>query len=285
MDAAIARSAHRTLEPYHGIVYFAPEPQAAYEGLGLTGRSGYFASRAAAMGAVDAEVVIATFFNFHPDLVRRSMAGVWSSTEPRAVLDARYGGIDATLRRVLGDAVDGDEVVEALDLARRASTDLPPAGRPLFAAHAGLAWPSEPHLALWHALTLLREFRGDGHLVALLDAGITSGCEALVSHASVGDVPATVLRSTRSWPEDEWAAAEEALRARGWIDDHGVATDTGREVRESIERRTDELAMAAWTRLDEHEVQRLRELVRPFSRAIVGTGELGRPPTAATTTT
>ncbi|QGG95363.1 SCO6745 family protein [Actinomarinicola tropica] len=281
MDPALARSAHRTLEPYHGIVYFAAEPQEAYEALGLAGRSGYFASRSAAMGAVDAEVVVATFFNFHPELVRRAMAGVWDATTPQEVLDARHGGIDATLRRILGDAVASGEVAEALELARRAATDLPISGRPLFAAHAGLHWPDEPHLALWHALTLLREFRGDGHLVALLDAGIASGCEALVSHASVGDVPAGVLRSSRAWPEDEWAAAEDALRARGWIDDEGAATEAGRAAREAIERRTDELAMAAWSRLDEPEVQRLRELVRPLSRAIVASGELGRPPASS----
>lgn len=278
MDAALARSAHRTLEPYHGIVYFAEEPRTAYEELGLKGRSGYFASRSAPMGAVAAEVVVATFFNFSPELVHRAMAGVWDVVTPSEVLDARLRGIDATLRRILGDAIESDEVVEAAELARRAATDLPLPGRPLFAGHAGLPWPDEPHLALWHAITLLREFRGDGHVTALVEAGVATGCEALVSHASVGDVPAEVLRTTRAWSREQWAEATAALRFRGWVDAEGRATEGGRAVRDAIERRTDELALPAWGRLEEADVQRLRVLVRPFSRAIVASGELGGGP-------
>ena len=47
-----ARKTWRTLEPLHGMVYFVPEAAEAYARLGITGRSGYFASRAAPMGAV-----------------------------------------------------------------------------------------------------------------------------------------------------------------------------------------------------------------------------------------
>ena len=82
MDHVTARKMHRTLEPYHGVVYFAPEPAAAYRELGLRGRSGYFASRSAAMGAVEVDVVVATFFNFYPDLVRGAMDGVWDRVTP-----------------------------------------------------------------------------------------------------------------------------------------------------------------------------------------------------------
>ena len=46
----------------------------------------------------------------------------------------------------------------------------PPDGRALFAANAALDWPDDPLDVLWHAATLLREHRGDGH-VALLDRG------------------------------------------------------------------------------------------------------------------
>ena len=72
------------------MIYFAPEAPDAYARIGLTHhRTGYFASRSAAMGAVRAEVVIATFFNFHPPLVRRAMEGVWDVASPAQVLDAR----------------------------------------------------------------------------------------------------------------------------------------------------------------------------------------------------
>ncbi|HWE65038.1 MAG TPA: hypothetical protein VG298_00185, partial [Acidimicrobiales bacterium] len=56
--ALLARKTWRTIEPLHGMIYFVPEAAAAYEREGITGRDGYFVSRAAPMGAVTAEVVI-----------------------------------------------------------------------------------------------------------------------------------------------------------------------------------------------------------------------------------
>ena len=284
MDPLLARKMHRTLEPYHGIVYFAPEPAAAYVAIGLAGRSGYFASRSAAMGPVPAEVVIATFFNFHPELVRRSMEGVWDTVSPDAVLTARHDGVDATLQRILGDAVDSPEVHEAAELARVAATDLPMPGRPLFAAHAALPWPTAPHMVLWHAQTLIREFRGDAHVACLLEAGVASGCEALVQHAASGEVPAGTLRSSRQWPDDEWGEAVAALVERGWLHPDGSATPAGSAVRDRIEARTDELAMAPWRQLGQEGADRLRALVRPLSQAIVASGELGFGPSRGAST-
>jgi hypothetical protein len=65
------------------------------------------------------------------------------------------------------------------------------------------------------------------------------------------------------------------LRERGWIDDAEGFTDEGRAVRQRIEDRTDELALPAWERLGEEGCARLRELVRPLSKAIVDGGGLG----------
>lgn len=271
----LARKMHRTLEAYHGIVYFAPDPEARYRSLGLTGRSGYFASRSAALGAVPVEVVIATFFNFEPGLVRTAMDGVWDRTTPAEVLAARDAGIDETLRRLLGDAIDSPEMREAAELAHLAAADLAPVGRPLFAGHSRLPWPDEAHMVLWRAQTLIREFRGDGHVAALVAAGIASGCEALVQHASTGEIAADVLRTTRAWSTDSWEEAVASLAARGWVDADGHATDEGRRVRDGIEDLTDRLALAPWLRLGRARSDRLRELVRPFSRTIVASGELG----------
>lgn len=275
MSAELARKMHRTLEVYHGLVYFAPEPAARYEALGLTGRSGYFASRAAAMGAVDAEVVIATFFNFNPELVRHALDGAWERVSPEQVLDARHAGADEMLRRTVGEEVHSDEMVEAAEIARRAATGLEPAGRPLFAAHARLPWPDEPHMVLWHAQTLIREFRGDGHIACLVEAGVDSGCAALVQHAATGEITADALRTSRAWSQEDWDATVTRLVERGWVHPDGSATEEGARVRAAIEDRTDELAMAPWEAVGADDADRLRALVRPFSRAIVGSGGFG----------
>ena len=278
MDPAVARKTWRTLEPYHGLVYFAPEPVAAYAAVGLTGRSGYFASRSAPMGAVSTEVVQATFFNFEPSLVAAAMEGVWTTVSPEQVLAARLDGADAALRNALGDGVvAGDEVAEAAAIARTAAEACTVEGRPLYAGHASLGWPAAPHLVLWHAISLLREFRGDGHVACLLVEGL-SGPEALVVHGASGEVDPSVLRTSRAWSDDGWAAASARLVARGWLDGAGGLTAEGRAGRQRIEDRTDALALPPWEVLGEERCERLRALVRPMSKAIVAGGAFGFRP-------
>jgi hypothetical protein len=272
MDAVTARKTWRTLEPIHGAIYFAAEAREEYGTIGLDDRmTGYFASRSAPMGAVDAEVVIATFFNFDPDLVRRSIDGVWERVSPSDVLAARLRGADRMIRAHAGAFVGTPEMAEAADLARAAALAAceRPEGRPLFAGHASLPWPDDPHLVLWHAQSLLREYRGDGHVVALTVEGL-DGCEALVTHAAAGDVSADILRATRQRTGDDWLAAEERLRERGWLDPDLAFTELGRERRDWIESRTDELAAAPYDAIGVDGCARLRELCRPISTAMMG---------------
>lgn len=265
----LERRTWRTLEPLHGMIYFSPEASAAYESLGLSGRMGYFASRAAALGPVPAETVIATFYNFNPDLVRQAIPAAWQIASPADILAARLESADATLRRVLGDAVGSPEMSRAAELARRAAETVAGelSGRPLYAAHTALPWPETPHLVLWHAQTLLREYRGDGHLAALLTAGL-SGIEALVTHAATGAVTPEVLRSTRGWPKADWAAAVQRLEERGWLLE-GSLTEEGRRRREEIEEATDRMGMAPYTALGAEGCEELRSLARPWSKMVV----------------
>ena len=271
MDPAIARKTWRTLEPIHGAIYFAAEARDEYKALGLADRmTGYFASRAAPMGPVPAAVVIATFYNFDPDLVRRSMDGVWDLVTPADVVAARLRGADRMIRRHAGALVEGPEVAAAAELARTAALAAceHPEGRPLFAGHSSLPWPDEPHLVLWHAQSLLREYRGDGHIAALTVEGL-DGCEALVTHAAAGDVSSDILRATRQRTGDDWLAAEERLRERGWLDPDLAFTELGRERRDWIEARTDELAAAPYDAIGVDGCKRLRELSRPVSTAMM----------------
>jgi len=281
LDTTLARKMHRTLEPFHGFVYFAPEPAAAYAAVGVTdSRMGYFASRSAAFGAVSAEVVIATFFNFSPDLVRRAIPAAWALATPAQMLAARLDGVDQALRRILGEAVDSPEMIEAAELARRATGGCSLEGRPLYGAHAALDWPEAPHLVLWQAQTLLREWRGDGHIACLVEAGV-SGLEALVIHAATGEVPRAALQTSRARTDDEWDTTIRDLAERGVLNDDGSATEAGRAARLEVEARTDALAMAPWMRLGSQDCDRLRALVRPWSRTIVDSGTFGfRPATA-----
>jgi hypothetical protein len=234
------------------------------------------------MGAVSAEVVIATFFNFQPRVVRAAIPSVWSISSPEAVLEARVHSADAALRRMLGDAVDSPEMARAADLTRavaeRAAEHL--GGRPLFAGHARLPWPDSPHLVLWHGQTCLREFRGDGHIAALLLAEI-SPVEALVVHVASGEVPIDFLKSSRGVSDQEWEAGVEKVRSRSWLnpavggDARLSLSEAGKTVRQRVEDETDVLAVFPYESIGEDGCAELRTLARPFSRAVVAAAGLG----------
>jgi hypothetical protein len=275
MDPVIARKTWRTLEPIHGMIYFVPEAADHYRSAGLEHqRAGYFASRSAALGEPSAELIVATFYNFHPATVREAMAGVWQTVRPEELIDARFRAADAALRRLLGDdVIVGAEMFEAAELARDAAVAACDQleGRPLFAGHANLPWPAAPHLVLWHAQTLLREFRGDGHIAALVADGV-SGIEALLMHGGTGEIAAGVLQRMRSWDDEAWTAASDRLIERGLLDPDGTLSELGAQRRQWVEDRTDELALLPYEMLGEDGCARLRALCRPFSTAIVAGG-------------
>ena len=270
-DALRARKTWRTLEPLHGMIYFVPEAADAYARLGITGRAGYFASRAAPMGAVSADVVVSTFFNFNPELVHAAIPGAWEQATPAQLVVARLEAVDAAFRRILGDAiVSSPDMARAAALARTAAEEAAGRveGRPLAAGHADLAWPDAPHLVLWHAQSILREFRGDGHIAQLVVHGL-SGLESLVTHAASGEVPDHVLRATRAWSDAEWDRAVSELRARGWLEQGETLrfTPWGDAQRRAIEDGTDDLAAAPYAVLGDDDCAELRTLARPWSRA------------------
>ncbi|WP_330277342.1 hypothetical protein OG205_17695 [Lentzea sp. NBC_00516] len=262
------RNLFRSLEAVHGMIYFAPEAETRYASVGLDRPGGYFASRAAALGAVGAEVVIATFYNFNPEIVRARIPQAWEKVTPERLLELRWEAADEALAKALPD--DLKEITELAKRAAERSKEML-SGRTLFAAHARLPWPDEPRLQLFHAQTLLREFRGDGHLAALLRHNIT-GIEALVLHVATGDYPADVLRKTRAWSEEQWAATVADLQKRGLVGEDQLLTEQGRELRQGIEDDTDRMAAPAYDVLSDQEKQRFVELAAPLSKAVVDAG-------------
>ena len=275
MGASAARRLWEGMEPLHCVVYFAPEAGDAYARAGLKGYwMGYFASRAAALGPVPASVVQAVFYNFAPRFVQRSIPDAWRLASPEAVLAARHTVADAAMRRLLADAETAD-VEEAASLAARLAQSLPVEGRVLFAAHAALPWPEAPHMRLWHAATLVREHRADGHFTALLAAGV-DGCEALALQVAAGQ-PRDSLAPHRGWTEEEWAQALARLQSRGLVEPGGELTEAGAALRRQVEHVTDELAMPRPSPLDEAEMERLVGLVGRLRRLVDAAGVIPYP--------
>ncbi len=271
-----ARRLWTVLEPVHAVTYFSEDCAERYRALGLKGFwMGYFASRSAPFGAATPELVTATFFNFRPSMVHRALPDAWAAAAPGAVLAARREGSVATLRAVLGEAATGDDVAEAATLAEQAVDACALVGRPLFAALLALDRPTDPLDRLWHAATLLREHRGDGHVVASVAAGL-DGLDAHITFAASGAVPRERLQPARGWTDEEWDAAAAGLARRGWLAD-GALTDAGRAGRQAIEDLTDDLAADPWEALGPRATGRLHELVLPLARAIVAAGAIPLP--------
>jgi hypothetical protein len=272
-----ARRLWQLLEPYHGLTYFAPEAQQAFEDIGLRGFwRGYFASRAAPLGPVDASPVTAIFFGFHSAFVARALPSVWSMASPDAALDARLAGIDHAVHRIFGGDLESTRFADAAELASHAVEGCSAAGRPLFAANADLPWPHDPHLALWHAATLLREHRGDGHVAALCNAGLDP-CEAHVTQVAASDASLDTIKPYRGWSDDDWAAATERLRNRGLLDAGGRLSAEGRAARQDIEDTTDRLAVEPIEHLGTEGTELLLELVAPITARLTETGAIPYP--------
>jgi hypothetical protein len=262
------RHLKRLVDPIHEISYSADEPTEALKALGCRNYwDGYFAGRAAPLGRAPAEVVHAVFYNFAPGEVARHIPRVWNITTPEAALAAREHGSVAALRRLLGDLADSTGLVRAANLGLKAAADAPTEGRALFAGLQALPIPEEPVARLWHAATLLREYRGDGHIAALVIAGI-GGTEAHVLHALADGMPAEKFGRVSHLPAAQLAAVVDGMRARGLVDDSGWLTDAGRKTKAEIESHTDRLDALAYDGLEPGELDQLITDLEPISAAI-----------------
>lgn len=260
MSASTARIAWQALEPIHAVTYFADECDQAFRAAGLKGFwMGYFAGRSAPMGEVGPELVVATFFNFHPSMVERALPDAWTFVPAREVLEVRASAAATVLRRLV-DGID-DAAVSLLPLLRRVIDAAGAGGRPLFAANREVEPIDDPVAALWQATTTLREHRGDGHVAALTAEGL-DGCEAHVLFAIVNDVPRDLYLRSRGWSVDDWTGAEARLRARG----------AGRDLHERIEARTDALAAVPYGALAGDEIASLLHVAAGVSASINASG-------------
>ena len=302
MTSPLARRAHNATNALHSLIYFAPETEERLVAAGLeAGRMCYFAGRSAPMGAVSGGVVAATFYNFNPALVARCIPRAWQLASPAAIVSARFAAADAALTRLLGpEVIASGDMTTIAGLVREAAGACSAEGRPLYAGHADLDWPSAPHLVMWHGLSLLREHRGDGHVAALVAAGL-SGIDALVTHVATGEgfVPG-FARASRGWSRPEWDDAVESLVARGLLkgggapapegsdalaaegsdvfapEGRGALTPAGYALRAHVEQETDQMASPPWQHLGDERTEEVIRIGKAMTRAALSAGAFPR---------
>jgi hypothetical protein len=266
---ATARRMFELVEPIGALPYSAEDANEAMFALGFTDFwDTYFAGRAAPLGSAPADVVDALFFNFAPGEVARHIPKVWSTTTPRAAIAARRAGCAAALRRILGDEVDGPAFARATELLLRAGTSPPVHGRPMHAALRALQPPDDVAERCFHAASLLREHRGDGHIAALVVEGI-GGLEAHVLCALGQGLPAHRFGRIHHLPRPQIDALVDGLRDRGLVAEDGTFTDEGRALHQRIEARTDALGAPPYDALSPEELDELIAALEQMAPALL----------------
>jgi len=263
MNQLVERACGYALNSLHSTIYFADDLDRELTGYGIRdAMAAYLVGRSAPLGAVSPGVVTAAFNAFSPALIAQHFPAVWSSVTPDQAVALRLRAADRVLARLLGESVlASSEMAEAADLAMTAATAAQRPGRPMYSANRDLPVPEPAHLRLWHAATLLREYRGDAHVVALGYAEL-DGLDALVSHcASPSGMPKALVMAKRGWTEADWSTSQRRLRDRGLMDDTGVLTRAGLRCREDIEQATDRLSRLPFRRLGAARVERLHDIV------------------------
>lgn len=254
----------------HGFIYFSTEATERYGALGLGGRQQYFAGRAAAMGPVGPGLVVATFYNFNPDVVHTAIPAAWDVAGPDSVQAARFLAAGDVLQPICAD-LDSAGLDRAVELAQAMVHGVGDEGKPLAAANRSIALPEDPTLRLWQLVTIIREWRGDAH-VAALGASAVTGLEALVLHAATGQVPAAVLRATRAWSSEQWDNAIAGLAERGLVDADGSFTPAGEAFRSDIEAATNTAAQALVETIGDEATSELIELLKPIRTGLLNSG-------------
>jgi hypothetical protein len=258
------------IEPIGVIPYSADEPTEAMFALGFTSYwDTYFAGRAAPLGSsVPAEVVHALFYNFAPGEVARHIPKVWDMTTPEAAIAARQGGCVKALRRILGDLIDTPGFARAVELLTKAATSAPLDGRPMYAALRGLPQPEEPVARLFHAASMLREHRGDGHIAALMAEGI-GGLEAHVLLAVDLGIPAPTFGRIHHLPTAQLSDLIDTMKDRGLLEDEATFTPAGRQVKDRVEALTDHLAAVPYEVLEPAELDELIAALEPLAHRLI----------------
>jgi hypothetical protein len=208
---------------------------------------------------------------FNTAAVVPSVSYGWTLTDAATIAAERLAGAVEQLERVLGPAPEG--IDRANELLARATADLDPWGRALYAGVLSQGLPGTPLGDLFRLGDRLREYRGDSHIAAWVAAGFDAVEIGLLTELYWG-MPSRSYVRTRAWTDADLDAAEARLEAAGLMADHQL-TDAGRAAREDVELATDAAMAPAIDALGD-DLQELADLLTPWDHAIMDAA--GYPP-------
>jgi hypothetical protein len=193
------------------------------------------------------------------------------------ILDARQRGAVEGLTRILGGVPDG--VDRATELLRRAADACTCEGHAIYAGLRSLGFPGEPMGDFWRAADLVREHRGDSHIIAWTSHDVDA-VEVTLLTELWWRLPLKSYVGTRGWTPEEIDAGIDGLIERGLIEGEGFTTK-GEELRASIEEATDRQERRVVEALGD-DADELLDLLEPWSKAVVASGGYPSDPSSLT---
>ncbi|MEV6650768.1 hypothetical protein [Streptomyces sp. NPDC051219] len=211
--------------------------------LQLPGFAYYFGGRGSVLGEVDSDVVTATFGFFPAELVGEHWS-VARRTAPPAQFRAHYLRTCHTwAAEHLGAFKEAEQLGALLEKVTSAAS---PTLLPLFAGWRSVPLPGDPAARVAQLAHVLREHRGGLHLCAVRACGIT---------------PVDAIRTRE---DGDRRAAFLGWRSPGAPPDASLV-----QLREHVERVTDDLTAPAYEVLDEAELKDLQTLLEAAYRHAV----------------
>jgi len=138
----------------------------------------------------------------------------------------------------------------------------------MYAALRTIPLPDDVVARLFHAASLLREHRGDGHIAALMVEGV-GGLEAHVLLALDMNMPANKFGASNHLPAAQLTAVIEGMRDRGLIGGDGWLSDQGRAAKQRVESLTDDLAARPYESLEPGELHELMDALEPLATLLL----------------
>lgn len=282
------RTVSARLNSFHSAMYFSEIVGAVYAEHGLQpGVEGNMAARSAPLGRVNPGVVSAAYYNYSPNFVAGLLPRLWDIASPEEMVQARFDAVAAFMAEVFGSREDIALLTEAATQLASAVEPVLAAmdfsGRTLAAATADVIGAHSATTAfekLWDVATVAREFRGDGHVAALVTAGLP-GIDALMLDVATGaSFKPRAAQKTRGYTDEEWKTGQNRLADSGLItveqDERGfdrpIITAAGRDLKEQVEQLTDGTVATAWSVLDDDQIEALVTPSRSLIRVLAQSG-------------
>jgi hypothetical protein len=138
----------------------------------------------------------------------------------------------------------------------------------MYAALRAIPIPDDVVARLFHAASLLREHRGDGHIAALMIEGV-GGLEAHVLLALDMGMRAEKFGRIHHLPAAQLAAVIDGMRDRGLIGDDGWLSEQGCAAKQRVETLTDDLAAKPYESLEPSELDELMATLDPLATRLL----------------